>query len=74
MGLYLKFHFLQIWDEAFCFSTMFFKKKQFYVLFDHIIIFHYFFELKKTRLEIPLRLVQVSGRELRYLTISSNFG
>ena len=74
MGLYLKIHFLQFWDEAFCFSKIFFSKKQHFCVFlDHIIIFQHFFELKKTRLEIPLRLVQVSARELRYLTISCNF-
>ena len=71
MGLYLKFHFLQFWDEAFCFSKIFFQENQhFYVFLDHIIIFQHFFEVKKTRLEIPLRLVQSRARELRYLTIS----
>ena len=55
-------------------SQIFFQEKQhFCVLLDHIIIFQQLFELKKTRLEIPLRLVQSRARELRYLTISCHF-
>ena len=54
-------------------QSFFYENQHFYVFLDHIIIFQHFFELKKTRLEIPLRLVQVSARELRYLTISSIF-
>ena len=74
MGLYLKFHFLHIWDEACSFSKIFFSKKQtFLCVFGPYYHFSASFESKKTRLEIPLRLVQVPARELRYLTISCNF-
>ena len=54
-------------------SQRFFSRKPTFLCFlDHIIIFQHFFELKKMRLEIPLRLVQTRARELRYLTISCN--
>ena len=62
--------FFQLWCEACSFSKMFSHEKQhFCVLFDHIVIFLDFFELKKTRNVIWRRMVHTRARELPYLTI-----
>ena len=56
-------------------QRFFFTKNDIFVfLLDHIVIFPYFFEAKKTRNETWRRLVQMRARELRYLTICCNFG
>ena len=67
--------FFQLWYGPCSFSNIFFhEKRHVCVFFDHIIIFPYFFELKKMRIEILRRLVKFSARELRSETISCNFG
>ena len=73
--LYLFFCFLQLWYGPCSFSNiLFYEKRNFCVFFDHMIIFPYFFESKKTRIEILRRSVKCSARELRSETISCIFG
>ena len=62
--------FFQLWCEACSFSKIcFYENQQICFFLDHIVIFHDFFELKKTRNVIWRRMVHTRARELPYLTI-----
>ena len=63
------FCFLQLWYGRCKFSMIFHEELPFGVFLPYC-HFSHFFELKKTRIEFSLRLVEISARDLRSDTIS----